>query len=198
MKIEVRIVGRGVVLVPYRPHHVEKYHGWMQDEELQQLTASEPLSLDEEYKMQQSWQEDQDKATFIILDKALLDVSASEVEAMVGDVNLFLNDQDSKQVAETEIMVAEASARRKGFGREAMLLMMQYGIETLNITRFTAKISMDNNPSLALFHKSFGFQEVSRSDVFQEVTLETGEIPHLQQLAQEYCPTQMPYQSPQL
>eukprot|EP00049_Salpingoeca_infusionum_P003273 m.65022 g.65022 ORF g.65022 m.65022 type:complete len:63 (-) comp12041_c0_seq2:520-708(-) len=53
--------------------------------------------------MQQSWQEDQDKATFIILDKALLDVSASEVEAMVGDVNLFLNDQDSKQVAETEV-----------------------------------------------------------------------------------------------
>jgi hypothetical protein len=30
-----RVVGQRVVLVPYRKHHVEKYHAWMQDPELQ-------------------------------------------------------------------------------------------------------------------------------------------------------------------
>ncbi len=32
-------------LVPYIPGHVPKYHEWMKTDELQELTASEPLTL---------------------------------------------------------------------------------------------------------------------------------------------------------
>ena len=48
---KIRIVGEKVILVPYRHAHVERYHKWMQDEYLQEMTASEPLTLEEEYKM---------------------------------------------------------------------------------------------------------------------------------------------------
>lgn len=36
----------------------------MRSEELQKLTASEPLTLEEEYRMQKSWQEDDDSNHF--------------------------------------------------------------------------------------------------------------------------------------
>jgi hypothetical protein len=60
MKNNANLVIRGqrVVLVPYRQEHVELYHAWMQDATLQELTASEPLTLEEEHDMQRSWLED--------------------------------------------------------------------------------------------------------------------------------------------
>lgn len=37
-----------------------RYHEWMKSEELRRLTASEPLTLEQEYAMQRSWREDAD------------------------------------------------------------------------------------------------------------------------------------------
>lgn len=48
-------------------------------------------------------------------------------DAMVGDTNLYFNDPYNKSCAEIEIMIAEKSDRGKGYGREAVLLMLRYG-----------------------------------------------------------------------
>ncbi|XP_060073675.1 N-acetyltransferase 9-like protein isoform X1 [Ylistrum balloti] len=168
------VESKKIILVPYEAHHVPRYHQWMQSEELQKLTASESLSLGAEFQMQQSWRQDEDKCTFIVLDLGLYNDSEKsnedEISAMVGDVNLFFNDKDNKHSAEIEIMIAEPSARRKGFGKESLLCMMKYGKEILKIEEFTAKIGFSNEASIQLFQK-LGFKEVSRSDVFEEVTL---------------------------
>jgi hypothetical protein len=66
---ETILVGQKVVLVPYRKEHVFKYHEWMQSCELLEATASEPLTIEEEYGMQKSWRDDQEKCTFIVLQK---------------------------------------------------------------------------------------------------------------------------------
>lgn len=168
---ETRIVGKKVVLVPYRKCHVPKYHEWMESEELRHLTASERLSLDEEYEMQQTWLNDDDKCTFIVLDRETYDSSQDDVRSMVGDVNLFLNDTDDRQKAEIEVMIAEEKYRGRGLGRESVLAMIFYGIERLQMERFSAKIGYNNRTSLLLF-QSLSFTEVSRSDVLEEVTLE--------------------------
>lgn len=184
----IAIVGEHCVLVPYRPEHVPTYHGWMQDPDLLEATASEALSLDQEYKMQQTWRDDETKCTFIVLARELLPIAQQEdiqlllhgnnatgmnrpalqqmtmpadfiqnsLGAMVGDVNFFLSDEedepedddkDNKRTnridvplpqhpeshspysqAELEIMIAVSEYRRKGMGREALLLMMMYGV----------------------------------------------------------------------
>ncbi|KAI5080551.1 hypothetical protein GOP47_0003734 [Adiantum capillus-veneris] len=142
---------------------------------LLQATGSEPLSLSEEYAMQHSWMIDPRKCTFIVLDKQRIDEDLScddaQEAAMVGDVNLYMNDVEEPFTAEIEIMIAESDCRGKGFGREAVQLMMAYAIERLSISKFQAKIGDTNFASLHLF-RSLAFKDVSHSAVFNQVTLE--------------------------
>ncbi|DBA00935.1 TPA: hypothetical protein N0F65_006135, partial [Lagenidium giganteum] len=153
------IVGEKVTLVPYEAEHVAKYHEWMKDPWLQEATASEPLSLDEEYAMQRSWREDPKKCTFIVLAKAPSDDDgvafrdAAAIDRMAGDVNLFFNDDEDEHNCEMEIMIAEAKYRRQGLAEEAVRLMMAFATSKLNVTRFYCKIHETNAGSLHLFDK---------------------------------------------
>ncbi|CAF4345293.1 unnamed protein product, partial [Rotaria magnacalcarata] len=182
------LFGRTILLVPYGKHHVKKYHTWMENDETRELTASLPLTIDEEYEMQQTWLNDKDKCTFIILSKEIFDRTHDEIESMIGDVNLFLNDLDDIHCGEIEIMIAQATERHKGYGIETLYTFIRYGnsrvanfikdlfislaIKTLNITRFIVKIGLKNLPSIDLFTKKFQFLEIEKSEVFQETTME--------------------------
>ena len=170
------LVGTSCALVPYRKEHVLTYHGWMQDDDLREATASERLSLDEEYEMQASWSRDEKKCTFIILalpksgiwDERTVGGPGS-VSSMVGDVNLYFNDHDDPHAAEIEIMIADVSARRKGLARESLLLMMSYAMKTFETKTFVAKIGFANEKSRGLFTQ-LGFAKRSASEVFRETT----------------------------
>ncbi|KAK4285104.1 hypothetical protein QN277_001846 [Acacia crassicarpa] len=174
-KKRVSLEGEKVILVPYMEAHVPKYQQWMQDPSLLEATGSEPLTLDQEYQMQISWSQDPDKETFIVLDKDLVvgEFSHGEphVEAMVGDVNIFMNDLDNPQMAEIEIMIAEEKSRGKGLGKDTVVMMMAFAIEKLGINIFRAKIGESNATSLNMFQK-LGFVQTSYSSIFKEVTLE--------------------------
>ena len=56
----------------------------MQSEEILQTTASEPLTIENEYKMQESWREDEDKLTFIILLASDVEDGHPEIDSMIG------------------------------------------------------------------------------------------------------------------
>ncbi|KAG6336359.1 hypothetical protein ID866_2716 [Astraeus odoratus] len=197
MITEAVIRGEKVVLVPYGEEHVEKYHQWMSDPILRELTASEPLTLEEEYEMQKKWREDPDKLTFIIL--ALQSEGDISSYPMVGDVNLFLKGHPASDdfEAEVEIMIADSSSnlesayRRRGFALEAMRLMLVYVTgspeafvcppipqtvppppEPLPISpqNLVVRISQDNYPSIALFER-FQFSVVKVVEVFNEVEM---------------------------
>jgi RimJ/RimL family protein N-acetyltransferase len=200
LNYETCIVGSKCVLVPYRPCHVSKYHEWMKQPFLLEMTGSEPLSLKEEVEMQESWRDDDRKCTFIVLAKekcVFLEGYTSHgdagfcqrnVNAMVGDVNLFFSeeqedDQDAESAeaankpqqlqAELDIMIAEEAYRGKGLGKEATCLIMLYGTKAKHIRRFFCKIKETNHASLALFRNKLGFQQCAYAACFREHELQS-------------------------
>lgn len=127
-----------LLLVPYTVSHVPTYHSWMQDPALQSATASEPLSLDEEYAMQQSWRSDHDKLTFVIclpLEKdsevAAGDAIAGRTvqggvddraERMVGDINLFLFEWEDDNNDNSYGSNAPAEGKRQVVGELELMI----------------------------------------------------------------------------
>lgn len=174
----------------------------MASPEIQELTASEPLSLSEEYDMQKSWRTDGDKLTFIIcqpLERSEEESQEEEKEGvvragiddadekMVGDVNLFLSEAEEDEegcIGELELMIAPLSARRKGYGRAAILTFMSYIQNNLSLIlqefspakrtkllQLKVKIGSKNISSIGLF-ESIGFVKVGEgSNYFGEVEL---------------------------
>ena len=131
----------------------------MQDPDLQAATASEPLSMTEEYDMQRSWRTDNDKLTFIVCSSREPESISQKVqgsqddrpERMIGDINLFLfepeddddEDEDSGKhalpnstkpsnalVGEIELMIARKDLHRQGYGRAALLSFTAYILAT--------------------------------------------------------------------
>ena len=173
LNIKTKLEGEKIILVPYRKHHVDKYHKWMSDPELLALTASEPLSIDEEYEMQQTWENDENKLTFIVLSKSLHE-NGNEVDSMVGDVNAFLysdNDDNIIDVIEIDIMISEKKYRSYGFGSEAVYVIMFYCLKNFkNIKEFIVKINDDNEASIKMFEKMLFFK-YDYLKVFKQVCL---------------------------
>jgi RimJ/RimL family protein N-acetyltransferase len=130
-----------VLLVPYSKNHVPRYHEWMKDPAIQEATASEPLTLEQEYKMQENWRQDADKLTFIVCQPVgdVLDgrktINAGAVgadEHMIGDVNMFLTTSEDEEagemrlIGELELMIATKQNQSKGLGRAALLTFLRY------------------------------------------------------------------------
>jgi RimJ/RimL family protein N-acetyltransferase len=191
------LLSGNVLLVPYRREHVAAYHEWMCDPLLLQATASEPLSLQEEYEMQETWRADPRKCTFIVLDASAIRAGfctadsilpasfiGETIPSMIGDVNLFLSpysDEEGNAVVgspdqeqqlwqgEVDIMIANPSNRRQGRGVEAVLLMLWYAVTQIkDIARFYCKIHETNVASIHLFRHRLQFVPSGYAACFHE------------------------------
>ena len=150
-----------------------------QIQDIQEATASEPLSLEEEYENQQSWRTSDDKLTFILCQPLLEEVTSIRAgvhdtnDKMIGDINFFIYAHptlDDKLIGELDVMVAEHSCRRSGIGAASCASMLsyiyrnidkiigEYGAAGQDIMEIMVKIKEGNVGSRRLF-KVMGFED---------------------------------------
>lgn len=67
----------------------------------------------------------------------------------------------SNRIGFVRLGIGAAEDRRKGYGRQALSLLLRYAFEELNLYRLTAVIPEYNTPALGLF-KGLGFVEEVR------------------------------------
>ncbi|UKZ46168.1 hypothetical protein TrVGV298_000367 [Trichoderma virens] len=153
MEARMAVSTNRALLVPYEAHHVLTYHDWMKDPAIQEATASEPMTLEEEYENQQSWRTSHDKLTFIVCEPLSGERSNENGESqkitaqvddspdkMRGDINffLYLDDEDDDEAAgpresstirltgEVDVMIANTQHRGKGVGEAAVRSILTY------------------------------------------------------------------------
>ncbi|KAM3434123.1 hypothetical protein MY4824_005582 [Beauveria thailandica] len=187
------------LLVPYEAHHVVQYHGWMQDLDIQEATASEPMTLEEEYENQQSWRTSANKLTFIVCEPIAATettITAQKQDAnpyMIGDVNFFLYPDDGDEnetatgdalVGEVDVMIAAKDRRGQGYGEaavRALLVYIQANLDAIlaeyaqggprsSLRELMVKIRQGNKASRALFEK-LGFVQMGHVNYFGEVKM---------------------------
>ena len=173
--------------------------------------------------MQRSWRGDADKLTFIILQPCMEELQTAQlnlgqtytVDGMTGDINLFVSINDDatdilpRVVGELELMIAETENQRKGYGRTAVLMFLQYvigheieilyefqkwsNIDSPSHSRkvfeyLRVRIAKDNFRSIALF-EALGFRKTTTDpNVFDEFELRhyTLNKDHLSRLLEKY------------
>lgn len=116
----------------------------MNDPELNDLTCTEPNTLEEETKSQKELESSTNRFKKLIKLK-----NSSQI---VGDIDLFFLEDEEVEV---NIMIANEAFRKQGIATEALKLSLSYIINRFNDDNiaFIAKISSSNIESLSFFKK---------------------------------------------
>ena len=87
-----------------------------------------------------------------------LAICKKDTDEAVGLIDLFDFDPKNRR-AGVGILIQNETDRNKGFGSEALGLVIDYAFQQLQLHQLFANIGTDNQPSLTLF-TTFGFEKV--------------------------------------
>jgi len=84
----------------------------------------------------------------------------NEGNEMIGNISL-MEINNKNRTATVGLFIGEETRRGKGYGTQAIKLLLQYGYETLNINNFMLHVHGDNERAIACY-KKVGFKEIGR------------------------------------
>lgn len=152
MKYYKKMLGKRLYLSPINTDEVDSYLKWMNDEpvaanfgEYNQLVSSK-----NDLKWIYEPRSDMHRYAMVLLDG----------DVLIGSISLHNIDHLNRN-AFIGIFIGEEEHRGKGYGAEAIRLILNYGFKTMNLHNIMLTVHADNDPGIACY-KSVGFQEVGR------------------------------------
>ena len=147
-----KLVGERIYLSPRNSEDAEKYTEWMNDFEVTDYTgrSHQIVTLEAEKNYLES--HINSEATFAIVE--------SENDKLLGTIGLH-NIDHFKRTATLGIFIGDKDYRSKGYGTEAIRLILDYGFNYLNLNNIKLDLMEFNDRAYACYKKC-GFKEYGR------------------------------------
>lgn len=150
-----KVVGKKVYLSPINPgdeEDIKKYARWMND-----LSVSIGLGVahsTHDLKSEKEFIEDMVKQGHIYA------IVLVENDELIGNCSLFDLDHVNR-TAGMGLFIGEQYCRYKGYGTEAVQLLVEYGLRILNLNNIMLKVFEFNKPAIRCYEKA-GFSVFGR------------------------------------
>jgi len=152
MKYFKKLVGDRIYLSPRNSEDVEIFVKWLNDFQVTDYTgrSSKIVTIEGERKYLED--HSNGEADFVIV--------TLEDDKMIGTVGLEKIDK-TNQIATLGIMIGEAEYQNKGYGTEAIRMLLEYGFRYLNLNNIQLSV-FEFNPRAIACYKKCGFKETGR------------------------------------
>jgi len=143
-----KIPGQRLYLSPICSDDMEQYAKWLNDSSVSDNlgSTSQVLTVEKE----KSILEDLSKSgyTFAIIKE--------DDNSLIGNIGLFDINHICRN-AQCGLFIGEKENRNKGYGREALTLLLEYGFDTLNLNNVMLKVFSYNEIAISCY-KRVGFK----------------------------------------
>ena len=147
-----KLVGERIYLSPRRTEDLEKYTEWMNDFEVTDYIGRSHQIMTIEAEKKYLEENINEEAVF-----AIVDIEKNKLIGTIGlnKVNHF------KRTATLGIFIGDKDYRNKGYGTEAIKLILDYGFNYLNLNNINLDLLEVNERAFACYKKC-GFKEYGR------------------------------------
>ncbi len=152
--------GKRISLTPIKREYLKFFLKWFNDPEITQyLVIYRPLTQMEEEDWLENLKNRKDTIHFSIVIS-----NKDDSEILIGNCGIH-NINWKNRVGETGIVIGEKQYQNKGYGIEAMELLLEYGFVTVNLNRIELHVYDYNSRAIKLY-KKLGFTEEGRKRQF--------------------------------
>lgn len=176
MKYFRKLVGDNVYLSPVNMEDLKQYTQWLNDLHITTRlgNATENITMDKEKELLERL--DKDGHMYAIIEK--------ETDTLLGNIGLF-NINNIHRIAEIGIFIGNSECRGKGYGTEAMRLLMEYGFKILNLYNIMLTVK-DFNENAIEAYKKIGFKEFGRRKECYFLNGKYYDVIYMEVLAKEF------------
>jgi RimJ/RimL family protein N-acetyltransferase len=152
MRYYKKLVGKRLYLSPVNPEDAESYTAWLNDLETSVNLTFAPRVISEVREREILTEMSKEGVHFAIVEL--------ESDTLLGNCGLLSIDQVHR-TAELGIFLGKSEQRGRGYGAEALELLLDYSFNLLNLHSVMLRVRSFNLQGLACYRK-VGFKEIGR------------------------------------